>query len=166
MQQVVELFSQSPSRKELHDAAHNDRVLSFVMEDVLSPYSSQLTNSFESFSALKRTREDMIQRDSDFSEMDRNRSPKHHRSAGCDSEFFSEPPNESNPETSALGRETRLEHWADASIFAAAFVMPSWFWYRACNFSLSVLAESNMMFYLAGHFKILSRCKTIDFSIN
>ncbi|PSS06479.1 REST corepressor like [Actinidia chinensis var. chinensis] len=90
--QVVELFTQSPSRKELHDAAHNDRALSFVMEDVLSPDSSQLKNSFESFSAQKRMREGMIPRDSDFSETDRNRSPKHHRSAGCDSEFFSEPP--------------------------------------------------------------------------
>ncbi|GFZ05384.1 hypothetical protein Acr_17g0009560 [Actinidia rufa] len=111
--QAVELFTQSPSRKELHDAAHNDRAILFVMEDVLSPDSSQLKNSFESFSALKRMREGMIPRDSDFSETDRNRSPKHHRSAGSDSEFFSEPPNESNPETSALGRETRLEHWAD-----------------------------------------------------
>ncbi|XP_057505992.1 uncharacterized protein LOC130789283 [Actinidia eriantha] len=111
--QVVELFTQSPSRKELHDAAHNDRARSFVMEDVLSPNSSQLKNSFASFSVLKRTREDMIPRDSDFSETARNRRPKHHRSARCDSEFFSEPPNESNPETSAVGRETRLEHWAD-----------------------------------------------------
>ncbi|XP_057461184.1 uncharacterized protein LOC130751607 isoform X2 [Actinidia eriantha] len=111
--QVVELFTQSPSRKELHDAAHNDRAISFVMKDVLSPDSSQLKNSFESFSALKRMREGMIPRDSDFSETDRNRSPKHHRSARSDSEFFSEPHNESNPETSALGRETRLEHWAD-----------------------------------------------------
>ncbi|THF95303.1 hypothetical protein TEA_016845 [Camellia sinensis var. sinensis] len=101
MQKVAELFTQSPLRKEISNATHNDRLHSFVVENVLS--------------APKRKREDVIPRGSDFlDEITRNqRSPKLHKSESCDSEFLSNHRNECNTETSTVGCKARLVDWAD-----------------------------------------------------
>ncbi|KAL7185988.1 hypothetical protein ACSBR2_027858 [Camellia fascicularis] len=101
IQKVAELFTQSPLRKEISNAIHNDRLHSFVVENVLS--------------APKRKKEDVIPRGSDFlDEITRNqRSPKLHKSVSCDSEFLSNHRNECNTETSTVGCEARLVDWAD-----------------------------------------------------
>ncbi|KAF5960643.1 hypothetical protein HYC85_001852 [Camellia sinensis] len=101
MQKVAELFTQSPLRKEISNATHNDRLHSFVVENVLS--------------APKRKREDVIPRGSDFlDEITRNqRSPKLHKSESCDSEFLSNHRNKCNTETSTVGCKARLVDWAD-----------------------------------------------------
>lgn len=117
MQQVVELVTQSSSRNEHHNATHNDRLPSFMAEDILSSNSNNLTDSFGNFQARKRRRED----NSDLLDGIARiwRSPKHHRSE-VGSEPFSEQPGESNTETSTGGREgeARVQHWADVCIFA------------------------------------------------
>lgn len=116
MQQVVKLVTQSPSRKENHNAAHNDKLHSVMVEGILSPNSNYLTDSFGNFYERKRRREDTIPGNSALlDEISRiRRSPKHHRSEVV-SESFSEQPSESSTETSTVGRdgEARVQHWAD-----------------------------------------------------
>ncbi|XP_059661289.1 uncharacterized protein LOC132307513 isoform X2 [Cornus florida] len=112
---LVECFSQSLSGKELCDVVESDNSHSFVMEDVLYPSSNLLTNRSESLSARKRTREEMIPRDQDYlDEAARiQRSPKVHKSWGFDSELLLEYPSKSKNETSTIGGDTKLKHWAD-----------------------------------------------------
>ncbi|KAI8552217.1 hypothetical protein RHMOL_Rhmol06G0249000 [Rhododendron molle] len=125
MQQVVKLVTPSPSRKENHNAAHNDKLHSVMVEGILSPNSNYLTDSFGNFYARKRRREDTIPGNSALlDEISRiRRSPKHHRSDVV-SESFSEQPSESSTETSTVGRdgEARVQHWADIAVLEDVLV--------------------------------------------
>ncbi|KAA8526644.1 hypothetical protein F0562_008153 [Nyssa sinensis] len=111
---LVEMFTHSPSREELYNATQHDDMHSFVVEDVISPNSSQLTKGFEN-SARKRRGEEMIHKDGDhLDEIARiQRSPKLHKGGSSESEFLSEHPNKCNDETSMIKCDTRLKHWAD-----------------------------------------------------
>lgn len=130
---MVKLVAQSPSRKENHNAAHNDKLHSVMVEGILSPNSNYLTDSFGNFHARKRRREDTIPGNSDLvDEISRIRkSPKHHRSEVV-SESFSEQPSESSTETSTVGRDSegRVQHWADVCIFAFFMFLISFFFAR------------------------------------
>lgn len=151
MQQVVKLVTQSPSRKENHNAAHNDKLHSVMVEGILSPNSNYLTDSFGNFYERKRRREDTIPGNSALlDEISRiRRSPKHHRSEVV-SESFSEQPSESSTETSTVGRdgEARVQHWADVCIFAffmflISFSLPDGSDSELLTFLLLILAKFN-----------------------
>ncbi|KAM7503802.1 hypothetical protein LguiB_002706 [Lonicera macranthoides] len=109
---ILELFTQSPSRKEIHNIAHDDNIHSLVLEDGPSPNSGPLTNGFKNSSAQKRKNEEVMLQDTDhMKEISRiQRSPKHHKGPICDSEFLDHQ-NESNSGTSTGGQE--MNNWID-----------------------------------------------------
>ncbi|XP_052178263.1 uncharacterized protein LOC127792022 isoform X2 [Diospyros lotus] len=114
-QKLVEMHTQSPSRKGLYDVRPKDILNSVSMQDVQVANTSQLRSEFENLSSRKRGRKDVVPGNSNLlDEIERtDRSPKLHKSEGRDSEFLSVCPDKSNDGISRMGPEASLEHWAD-----------------------------------------------------
>lgn len=122
-QNLVELFAQSPPRKEPQNVTHKSNIHSIAMEDELSPTSNQLSDGLENSSTRKRINEEIISQD-EIAQI--QRSPKLCKRGICDPEV-TEPLNRSNCRASTSGHE--LKHWFDVCTFVSIIVLlylPRW----------------------------------------
>ncbi|KAF8409776.1 hypothetical protein HHK36_005855 [Tetracentron sinense] len=141
---MVELVTQSPSRKEPYNLSENDNMPQFVRKDPVSPKSIEclighghtdchqglhisqkpfsLRDAEDSY-GRKRRREENILRDKDhINEFGRiQKSPKVHEVEVSSSLFPLEPSNARNNEVDKIGGDVTLNHWGDVQSTLQAF---------------------------------------------